>query len=116
MAGSLVRNPAGHLDRREHRREGAGGHPVRCTRRAVQLGGDPGDGRRAGLFFSYRTSAALGSNVPVVWSIAMLIPLLDAITLLVLSAKSTNVSREAGVAVGFFGPKPDSVGVDQPGV
>lgn len=68
------------------------------------------------VFYAHRTSSALGSNVPLLWSIAMLIPLVNAITLLVLSARSTKACREAGVAVGFFGPKLDSVGVDQSGV
>lgn len=55
--------------------------------------------------YAYRTATALGSNVGFLWAIAMLIPLLNAITLLVLSARSTKACREAGVPVGFFGPK-----------
>jgi len=61
------------------------------------------------MLYAYRTASALGSNVGWLWAIAMLIPLLNAITLLVLSARSTRACREAGVPVGFFGPKLDSV-------
>ena len=55
--------------------------------------------------YAYRTALALGSRVGVLWGVAMLVPLVNVITLLVLSAKATNACREAGVSVGFFGPK-----------
>ena len=65
--------------------------------------------------YAYRTASALGSNVGFLWAIAMLIPLLNAITLLVLSARSTKGCREAGVAVGFFGPKLETMDLEEPG-
>ena len=57
------------------------------------------------VIYAYRTAAALGSQVPFLWAVAMFIPLVNAITLLVLSAKATNACRKAGIPVGFFGPK-----------
>jgi len=61
---------------------------------------------------AYRTASALGSHVGFLWAIAMLIPLLNAITLLVLSARSTKACREAGVEVGFFGPRLETMESD----
>ena len=55
--------------------------------------------------YAYRTAAARGSRVPFLWAVALFIPLVNAITLLVLSAKATNACRKAGIPVGFFGPK-----------
>jgi hypothetical protein len=55
--------------------------------------------------YAYRTAASLGSRVPFLWVVAMFIPLINAITLLVLSAKATRACRKAGIPVGFFGPK-----------
>jgi hypothetical protein len=55
--------------------------------------------------YSYRTAAALGSRVGLLWGLAMLVPLVNAITLLVLSSKATKACRAAGVPVGFLGPK-----------
>ncbi len=64
------------------------------------------------VIYAYRTASALGSNVAFLLAIAMLVPLLNAITLLVLSARSTKTCREAGVAVGFFGPKLESIDLE----
>lgn len=55
--------------------------------------------------YSYRTAAALGASVPVLWAIAMFVPCVNIITLLVLSSKATAACRERGIAVGFLGPK-----------
>ena len=55
--------------------------------------------------YSYRTAAALGSRVGLLWGFAMLVPLVNVITLLVLSSKATKACRAAGVPVGFLGPK-----------
>lgn len=57
------------------------------------------------MYYAYRTAVALGSEVPILWPVAILIPLLSPITLLVLSARATQACRQAGVPVGFFGPK-----------
>ncbi len=56
--------------------------------------------------YAFRTAAALGSRVGFLWGLAMLVPLVNAITLLVLSSKATSACRGAGVPVGFLGPKP----------
>ena len=55
--------------------------------------------------YSYRTAGALGSSVPVLWVVAMVIPFINVISLLVLSARSTAACRASGVPVGFLGPK-----------
>jgi len=55
--------------------------------------------------YAYRTAQALGSNVSVLWSLAMIVPLVNVITLLVLSSKATRACRAAGIPVGFLGPK-----------
>jgi len=57
------------------------------------------------LLYSYRTAVALGSQVSILWALAMLIPCINAVTLLVLSFKATKACRAAGITVGFFGPK-----------
>ena len=64
------------------------------------------------MYYAYRTASALGSSVGVLWAIAMLIPLVNAITLLVLSSKATAACRAAGVPVGIFGPKLESASSD----
>lgn len=58
---------------------------------------------------AYRTAQALGSSSPVLWALAMLLPLVSLITLLALSAKASKVCRENGIPVGLFGPKPTSL-------
>ncbi len=55
--------------------------------------------------YSYRTASALGSSVPVIWAIAMFVPIVNLVTLLILSSRATRTCRAAGVPVGFFGPK-----------
>jgi len=55
--------------------------------------------------YAYRTASALGSTVPVVWAIAMFVPLVNLITLLILSSRATTTCRAAGVPVGLLGPK-----------
>ena len=57
------------------------------------------------VIYAYKTALTLRSKVPVVWGVAMLVPLVNAITLLVLSAKATKACRAAGIPVGFLGPK-----------
>jgi hypothetical protein len=56
-------------------------------------------------FYAYRTAVALGSRVGGVWAVAMFVPLLNVLTLLVLSSRATKACRAAGIKVGFFGPK-----------
>lgn len=56
-------------------------------------------------YYGYRTAQTLGSTVAWVWGLAMLLPLLNLVTLLALSSKATRACRANGVPVGFFGPK-----------
>ncbi len=55
--------------------------------------------------YGYRTARSLGSSVAWVWAIAMVVPLVNLLSLLVLSRKATNVCRQHGIPVGLFGPK-----------
>ncbi len=55
--------------------------------------------------YAYRTAGALGSSVPVVWAIAMVVPWVNLLVLLILSSRSTQACRSAGVPVGLLGPK-----------
>jgi hypothetical protein len=55
--------------------------------------------------YAFRTAEAIGSSTAPLWSIAMLIPCVNGITLLVLSSKATAVCRANGVPVGFLGPR-----------
>jgi hypothetical protein len=57
------------------------------------------------VIYAYRTARSLGSRAALVWAIAMLVPCVNVITLLVLSANATRVCRRHGVPVGFFGPR-----------
>lgn len=57
------------------------------------------------VFFTYRTARAAGSSQAWVWAIAMLVPCINTVTLLALSAKATAMCREQGIEVGFFGPR-----------
>jgi hypothetical protein len=54
--------------------------------------------------YAYRTSLALGSKVGFLWSLAMIVPLVNLFTLFVLSFKATRACRAAGIPVGFLGP------------
>jgi hypothetical protein len=57
------------------------------------------------VIFAYRTAKGLGSNIAVVWAVAMFVPCVNIITLLVLSSRATSACRERNIPVGFFGPK-----------
>lgn len=57
------------------------------------------------ILYAFRTASALGSSVPVIWAIAMFVPLLNLMTLLILSSRATKTCRAAGVPVGFLGPR-----------
>ncbi|NOZ77641.1 MAG: hypothetical protein GXP48_00400 [Acidobacteria bacterium] len=59
--------------------------------------------------YAYRTASALGSRVGVLWAVAMVIPFWNVITILVLSSRATKACRNAGIPVGFFGPKLEAV-------
>jgi len=56
-------------------------------------------------FLAYRTAGALGSSAAPVWAFAMLIPVVNIVTLLSLSSRATRVCRANGVTVGFLGPR-----------
>jgi len=55
--------------------------------------------------YSYRTADALGSPVPLVWVMAMVVPMVSMIALLVLSSRAATICQANGIPVGLFGPK-----------
>jgi hypothetical protein len=55
--------------------------------------------------YAYRTARSLGSDAPLVWAIAMLVPVVSLITILLLSAHATRLCRQHGIRVGFLGPR-----------
>jgi len=56
-------------------------------------------------YYGYRTAQALGSRVPLLWAVAMVVPGVIIISLLVLSYRAAAICRANGIPVGFFGPK-----------
>jgi hypothetical protein len=58
---------------------------------------------------AYRLMKHLGSKVPVLWALAMFIPLLNIIFLLVISSKAQAWCRTRGIRVGFLGPTKESL-------
>lgn len=64
-------------------------------------------------YYASRTARALGSGVAWLWGVAMLVPAVNTITLLVLSARATRACRANGVPVGLFGPKVATAGEDR---
>lgn len=57
----------------------------------------------------YRLARLLGLVLPPAWGIMLFVPLVNLITLLVLSSKSTAYCRERGVRVGLLGPRLDDI-------
>ncbi len=55
--------------------------------------------------YSYRTADALGSPVPLLWVMAMVVPAVSLIALLVLSSRAATICQANGIPVGLFGPK-----------
>ena len=52
-------------------------------------------------YFGYQTARALDSEAAWVWAVGMLVPCVNALTLLVLSSRATRVCRVAGMSVGL---------------
>ena len=57
------------------------------------------------LLSTYRTARAMGSSSPVLWVAAMFIPLLNVVSLVVLSSHATAICRAHGIPVGVLGPR-----------
>jgi hypothetical protein len=57
------------------------------------------------MFYAYHTAESLGSTAGAIWAIAMLIPLVNILTLLALSSKASTVCRANGIEVGLLGPR-----------
>ena len=69
------------------------------------------------LLSAYRTARAMGSSAPVLWVVAMFLPLLNVISLLVLSSHATAICRTHNIPVGLLGPRlPPSPAVPPPPV
>ncbi len=56
-------------------------------------------------YYGYRTATVLGSAVGWLWGFAMFFPCVNAMTLLLLSAKATRTCRANDIPVGIFGPE-----------
>jgi hypothetical protein len=57
------------------------------------------------MFYVYRTAKSLGSTSGAIWAIAMLVPLVNVLTLLALSSKASAVCRANGIEIGLLGPR-----------
>lgn len=58
---------------------------------------------------AYRLMKELGSGAPILWAVAMFIPLLNILFLLAISSKSQTWCKARGIAVGFLGPTRESL-------
>jgi pheromone shutdown protein TraB len=56
-------------------------------------------------YYAYRTAAAVASDVPWLWAIAMLIPCANVIALVALNSQAKRACRYHGIPVGLLGPK-----------
>jgi hypothetical protein len=56
-------------------------------------------------YYGFRTAAALGSRVAWLWGIAMLVPYMNAISLLLLSSRASKACTAQGIPVGLLGPR-----------
>ena len=63
-------------------------------------------------YYGYRTATALGSDAGWVWGVAMLVPCVNVVTLLLLSAQATRTCKAHGIEVGLFGPRDGFVDSD----
>ena len=57
------------------------------------------------IYQGYRTARAMGSDLPWAWAVGMLVPLVSIVTLILLSTRAQDICRNAGIPVGFMGPK-----------
>ncbi len=58
----------------------------------------------------FRLAAILRGNLlAVVYTLAMLVPLLGLVLLLILNAEATTILRQSGIKVGFLGADPRSI-------
>jgi hypothetical protein len=63
-------------------------------------------GSAAGIaYLGYRTARAMGSDVPWLWAVGMLVPFVSIVTLIFLSRRAHEICQTAGIPVGFLGPK-----------
>jgi hypothetical protein len=56
-------------------------------------------------YYAHETAKALGSSSALLWAAAMLVPCINLFTLLALSSRASDVCRNNGIRVGFFGPE-----------
>lgn len=57
------------------------------------------------IYFVYKLAISLRMVAPLVWCIAMFIPLVSLLLLLVLSQRATKAIRQKGVKVGLMGAR-----------
>jgi hypothetical protein len=58
---------------------------------------------------TYKLARHLGSDLAVLWAVAMFIPCINILVLLALSAKAQSWCRRYGIKVGLFGPTQESI-------
>ena len=58
---------------------------------------------------AYRLMDGLGSAVPVLWAVAIFIPLLNLLVLAAISSRAQSWCKRYGIKVGFLGPTPASL-------
>jgi hypothetical protein len=58
---------------------------------------------------TYRLMTQLGSRAPVLWALAMIVPLLNILFLLMISAKAQAWCKQRGIKVGLLGPTKESL-------
>ena len=59
---------------------------------------------------AYRVMDGLGSAIPVLWAVAIFIPLLNLLVLAAISSRAQSWCKSYGIKVGFLGPTPASLG------
>jgi hypothetical protein len=58
---------------------------------------------------AYRLMKAMNAAVPLLWGLALLVPLVNLVMLLLISVRARAWCQRFGVQVGFFGPTRDSI-------
>jgi len=59
---------------------------------------------------TYKLTGHLGAGMPILWAVAMFLPLVNIVVLLVLSAKAQGWCQRYGIKVGLLGPTQESLG------
>lgn len=58
---------------------------------------------------TYQLTRHMETGLPILWALSMFIPCWNVIALLILSSKAQGWCQRYGIAVGFFGPRRESI-------